>query len=81
MEQDASNKNPKQISWKRYLPMMILAVVGAIGGYLYYRFIGCVSGTCPLTSNPYISTVYGGVLGALIGNIVTPGKKKEDQGA
>lgn len=81
MEQDASNKNPKQISWKRYLPMMILAVVGAIGGYLYYRFVGCVSGTCPLTSNPYISTVYGGVLGALIGNIVTPGKKKEDQGA
>jgi H+/Cl- antiporter ClcA len=81
MEQDASNKNPKQNSWKRYLPMMILAVVGAIGGYLYYRFVGCVSGTCPLTSNPYISTVYGGVLGALIGNIITPGKKKEDQGA
>ncbi|MDP3448137.1 MAG: DUF6132 family protein [Eubacteriales bacterium] len=81
MEQDASSNKTKQNSWKRYLPMMILAVVGAIGGYLYYRFVGCVSGTCPLTSNPYISTVYGGVLGALIGNIVSPGKKKEDQGA
>lgn len=67
--------------WKRYLPMMILAVVGAIAGFLYYRLVGCVSGACPITSNPYISTVYGGVLGALIGNIVTPGKKKEDQGA
>ncbi|NLI53590.1 MAG: YtxH domain-containing protein [Clostridiales bacterium] len=59
---------------------MILAVLGAIGGFLYYRFVGCVSGACPITSNPYISTVYGGVLGVLLGYIVTPGKKKEEQG-
>jgi hypothetical protein len=81
MEQDVKRVNPKSKNWKRYLPMMILAVVGAIGGYLYYRFVGCASGACPITSNPYVSTVYGGVLGALIGYIVTPGKKKEEQGA
>ena len=61
--------------------MMILAVVGAIGGFLYYRLVGCVSGACPISSNPYISTVYGGVIGTLIGYIVIPGKKKEEQGA
>ena len=60
---------------------MILAVVGAIGGFLYYRLVGCVSGACPISSNPYISTVYGGVIGTLIGYIVIPGKKKEEQGA
>ena len=81
MEQDATKTKPKQNNWKRYLPMMILAVVGAIAGFLYYRLVGCASGACPITSNPYISTVYGGVIGTLIGYIVTPGKKKEDQGA
>lgn len=59
---------------------MILAAVGAIGGFLYYRLVGCASGACPITSNPYISTVYGGVIGILVGYIVTPGKKKEDKG-
>ncbi|MEZ4627020.1 MAG: DUF6132 family protein [Eubacteriales bacterium] len=59
--------------------MMILAVVGAVGGYLYYYFVGCVSGACAITSNPYISTIYGGVLGVLIGYIVTPGQKKEKE--
>ena len=81
MEQDTISNKPKQKRWKRYLPMMILAVVGAVGGFLYYRLVGCASGACPITSNPYISTVYGGVIGTLIGYIVTPGKKKEEQGA
>jgi len=41
-------------------------VLGALAGFAYYKFIGCSSGTCPLTSNPIISTIYGGCLGALI---------------
>ena len=81
MEQDIKQTKPNKARWKRYLPMMIFAAVGAIGGFLYYRFVGCASGACPITSNPYISTAYGGVIGTLIGYIVTPGKKKEDQGA
>ena len=81
MEQDTT-KTPKQKnSLKHYLPMIILAIVGVIGGFLYYRFVGCASGACPITSNPYISTVYGGVIGLLLGYIVTPGKKKEEKGA
>ena len=43
--------------------MIIGALVGAIGGYAYYYFIGCKSGSCPITGNPWISTVYGLVLG------------------
>ncbi|MEA4870917.1 MAG: DUF6132 family protein [Christensenella sp.] len=81
MEQDTSKTTKQKNTWKHYLPMIILAVVGAIGGFLYYRFVGCVSGACPITSNPYSSTVYGGVIGLLLGYIVTPGKKKEEQGA
>ena len=40
--------------------------VGALLGYLYYRFVGCASGACPITSNPYSSSIYGALLGALI---------------
>ncbi len=49
--------------WKRFL---IGAVIGAGLGLAYYSFIGCQSGGCPITSNPYISTAYGAVFGSLI---------------
>ncbi len=48
-------------------------VAGAAIGYAYYYFIGCYSGTCPITSTWYISTIYGGAAGLLIG---LPNKKK-----
>jgi len=49
---------------------IIGGVVGAGLGYLYYRFVGCPSGTCPITSNPYISTLYGAVMGLLISGAI-----------
>ncbi len=48
---------------------VIFAVVGGILGLLYYRFVGCKSGTCPITSNPIISALYGAVMGYLISGI------------
>jgi len=42
------------------------AVVGGVLGFLYYKFVGCSSGACPLTSNPVISSLYGMGLGALV---------------
>ena len=41
-------------------------ILGATGGYLYYYFIGCASGTCLITSRPLNSTAYGGLMGALL---------------
>ncbi|MFH1942785.1 MAG: DUF6132 family protein [bacterium] len=40
--------------------------LGALVGFLYYRLVGCSTGACPITRNPYVSTVYGALLGALI---------------
>jgi len=55
----------------------ILMPVGAIAGYLYYVYIGCASGTCPLSSNGYIMTFNGATLGYFLGSIFTPVKKKK----
>ena len=43
------------------------ALLGAGLGAAYAHFIGCRTGTCPITSNVWVSTVYGGVFGALLG--------------
>jgi len=45
---------------------IIGVIAGAIGGYLYYNFIGCTNGTCAITSKPLNSTLYGAVLGGLL---------------
>ena len=52
------------------LRLIIGAIVGGGLGLAYYKFVGCSSGTCPLTSNPIISTLYGAVVGALIGSSI-----------
>jgi hypothetical protein len=45
--------------------LFIGAVVGGGLGYALYRFVGCSTGTCPITSNPWISTIFGVVMGSL----------------
>lgn len=58
---------------------MIIAggVAGAVGGYLYWYFIGCNSGTCPITSSPLNSTLYGIVLGGLVFSLFKKNKKNK----
>jgi len=46
----------------RILPVLL----GAAGGYAYYKFIGCKTGVCPITSNPWISTLYGALIGSMM---------------
>lgn len=47
--------------------MIIGAALGALAGYLImYKLIGCASGACPITRSPYISTIYGALLGLLL---------------
>jgi hypothetical protein len=45
---------------------LIGLILGAIGGYIYYAEIGCISGTCAITSNPWMSTAWGGAFGYLV---------------
>jgi len=44
-------------------------LLGAIGGYAYYHFVGCASGTCLISSKPVNSTLYFGMMGGLFMSI------------
>jgi len=45
---------------------LIGILLGAIGGFAYYHFVGCASGTCAITSKPLNSTIYGAMMGGLL---------------
>lgn len=64
---------------KKYVAANILVsiglITGATAGFLYWKFVGCANGTCMITSNPYISTVYGGIMGGLVFSLVKKEKK------
>jgi hypothetical protein len=49
---------------------IILMILGAVGGFLYWRFVGCQLGTCIIKSVWYLSTVWGMLISYLIGNII-----------
>jgi hypothetical protein len=53
---------------------LIGIAVGAIGGFMYWNYIGCASGTCMITSKPLNSTLYGALMGFLLFGIF----KKEE---
>ncbi|GEM_PF-407095 len=48
------------------LRMLMGAVVGGVVGLLMYRFVGCRTGACPLTANPYVAAIIWGALGAMM---------------
>ncbi len=60
---------------KNWMIWGIGIVIGAAGGYLYWYFIGCVSGSCAITSSPVNSTLYGGLMGGLMDNVFSSPKK------
>jgi hypothetical protein len=61
---------------QRYRWTLIGLVVGAIGGYAYYHFVGCASGTCAITSRPLNITLYGVMMGGLLFNMFDKEKIK-----
>jgi len=50
--------------WKK-IKLFLPVVIGALGGFLYYNFIGC-NGSCAITSSPVNSTLYGSLMGLIL---------------
>jgi hypothetical protein len=60
--------------FNRYWKTLLFTAVGAGVGFAYWRFIGCSTGSCPITANWTSSTLMGG----LIGMLAAPATSKEN---
>lgn len=49
-----------------------LTMAGAAGGWLYYRYVGCATGTCPIASSPWLIAGFGGISGLFLGLVLRP---------
>ena len=49
---------------------IIFLLIGAVGGFLYWRFLGCTSGTCAIKSVWYWTTLWGAAMGYLVGDFI-----------
>ena len=67
-------ENPRSVFKKEFFKSrtfwkpVLAVVIGGLAGFLYYHFIGCNSGSCDITSNPYKSVIFGGLFGFLMVN-------------
>lgn len=59
---------------KKYLQnnrlQLLFTLIGAAGGFFYWKFVGCLDGTCPIRSVWYWSTLWGGSVGYLAGDFI-----------
>ncbi|MDZ7739790.1 MAG: hypothetical protein U5K32_12135 [Bacteroidales bacterium] len=51
--------------------LIIFTITGGIAGFLYWKFVGCNTGSCPIKSNWYLMTAYGLVFGYLAGDLIS----------
>lgn len=63
---------------KKHLFTIIGIAVGAVAGFFYWKFIGCSTGSCAITSNPLNSTLYGAAMGGLLLSTFKKNKKEYD---
>lgn len=60
---------------KKYALAIIGVALGATAGYFYWKYIGCNTGSCAITSKPLNSTVYGALMGGLLFSLFQKEKK------
>lgn len=58
--------------FKKNIITIIGALLGAVAGFFYWKYVGCTNGTCYIQSNPYRMTLWATMMGAALGNLVQP---------
>jgi len=54
---------------KKWLRPALFTLGSALAGLAYHQLIGCATGSCPITSNPFGSMLYMGLIGWLVSGI------------
>ena len=66
------------INWIIKNKLLLIGIVaGAVAGFIYWKEIGCTTGTCLITSKWHNSTAYGAIMGGLLFSMF----KKEKKGS
>ena len=57
---------------KNLVITLVASAAGTLGGFLYWQQVGCLTGSCLITSSPVNSSIYGGVMGYLLAGVFLP---------
>ena len=57
--------------------MLAGVLAGALAGFFYWKWVGCLSGTCLITSKWPNSTGYGALMGGILFSMFDHRKSKE----
>lgn len=60
--------------------LFIGIALGAVAGFMYWKLVGCNSGTCMITSKWPNSTAYGALMGGLLFSLFKKKKNEPDNG-
>jgi hypothetical protein len=65
---------------KKHKLSLIGLILGGIAGYLYWYYVGCLSGTCPLKQLWYYDALLGALIGWVIADLIQSfiNKRKEN---
>lgn len=67
---------PIMIHWIYNNKLLLAGIVfGTIAGFIYWKLVGCKTGTCLITSTWHNSSAYGGLMGGLLFSIFKKEKK------
>ena len=58
---------------KTWLRPALFTLAGALAGLAYYYLVGCSTGSCVLTSSPFTSMAYMGLIGWLLSGALDSG--------
>jgi hypothetical protein len=61
---------------KSHFITLVGVLFGLAAGYVYWHEVGCLSGSCPITSSPVNSSIYGAFMGGLVFNMFQKEKIK-----
>jgi hypothetical protein len=56
--------------WKKHRVSLLGFAIGSLGGYLYWYYVGCLTGTCPLKKLWYYDALLGGLIGLLFADAI-----------
>lgn len=63
---------------RKWLRVLLFVLGGMLAGLAYYQLVGCASGTCSISSNPYTAMGYMGVVGGLLSVVLAKEDAREN---